>query len=216
MRLSARDQIIIAVVVLVLFAVAFFFFLILPQINRIGDLESQLDQANQQAQQSQALLQRRLESKARSAETQVSRMELSSAVPEAPQLPSIIVELQDSANAAGVDLVAITPDTIEIPEEEMDIEAVRGITLTVGVTGRWRQVIDFMHKIDNLSRALSYLTSSVAGLESLEEEDTDEQMRVQANFGLEAYMLNTPGGVPPSASSPATSTTPPPPEGDES
>ena len=216
MRLSARDQIIIAVVVLILFAVAFFFFLILPQINRIGDLESQLDQANQQTQQSQALLQRRLESKAHSAETQVSRMELSSAVPEAPQLPSIIVELQDSANAAGVDLVAITPDAVDIPEEEMNIEAVRGITLTVGVTGRWRQVIDFMHKMDNLSRALSYLTSSVAGLETLEEEDGDEPMRVQANFGLEAYMLNTPEGVAPSGSDPASDTAPPPPAEDES
>lgn len=215
MKLSARDQIIIAVVVLVLFAVAFFFFLILPQINRIGDLEDQLDQANQQTQQAQALLQRRLESKSHSAETQVSRMELSSSVPEAPQLPSIIVELQDSANAAGVDLVAITPDTVDIPEEEMNVEAVRGITLTVGVTGRWRQVIDFMHKMDNLSRALSYLTSSVAGLDSVEEEG-DEPIRVQANFGLEAYMLNAPGDVAPSGSDPATGTTPPPPAGDES
>jgi Tfp pilus assembly protein PilO len=215
MRLSVRDRIIIAVVALVLFAVAFFFFLILPQVNRIGDLEDQLDQANQQTQEAQALVQRRLESKSRSAETQVSRMELSSAVPEAPQLPSIIVELQDSANAAGVDLVAITPDDVDIPEEEMNIEAVRGITLTVGATGRWRQVIDFMHKIDNLSRALSYLTSSVSGLEAIDEE-TDEPMEVQANFGLEAYMLNTPGGVAPSGSEAPTGTAAPAPEGDES
>jgi Tfp pilus assembly protein PilO len=210
MRLSPRDQIIISIVVIVLFAVAFFFLLILPQINRVGDLEAQLDQANQDAQEAQALLQRRLEAKTQAADTQVARMELASRVPEAPQLPSVIVELQDAANAAGVELVAITPDDVVIEEEDMNVEAVRGITLTIGAEGRWRQVIDFMHKMDGLARALSYITASVTSIDA--DESTDGETRVQANYGLETYMLNTPGGSAPASGSEATGTAPPAPE----
>jgi Tfp pilus assembly protein PilO len=197
-RLSARTQIIIAIVVIAALAVAFIVFAILPLITSASDVDAQIDQANTNLATAQALLARRQSAKAQSAQNEVELIALANEVPDTPQLPSVIIELQDVANAAGLEFPQITvgdltPGQAADGSETSDYSAV---PLTVVVRGEWADVIEYCGKLYELERGVRITSSSHI---YVPETETSEAY-VQGTIELEVYVMAA-------AESPSTSGT---------
>ena len=109
MKIGPREQIIITVVAVVVVVVAIGAFLVWPQIQKLGALDDDITAARADVASAQALLQTREQSKARASDTDAKWLRLANLVPDQPDLPSLIVELQDAAFASGVQLLGVTP-----------------------------------------------------------------------------------------------------------
>jgi Tfp pilus assembly protein PilO len=208
MRLSARDQIIIGVVVTVLVAIAVFFLFIMPMFGEISDLEAELQQIQTDTAEARTLLARRQDAKAQAAETQVRLLDIASRFPEAPELPALIIELQDVANRVEIDFIQMSP------EEPVALEGNAGVSalgVSIQIQGDWRQYIDFLEELSDLRREVRITNWSISAVppedvavtgataegegtvaaDDEEEELTEEDLMytVAANVSLEAYMM---------------------------
>jgi len=201
-RVSARTQIIIATAVIAALALAFIVVGIVPQITAASDVDSQIDQANTNLITAQALLARRQSAKAQSAQNEVELIDLANQVPDTPLLPSVIIELQDVANATGLDFPQITvadlePGTLADDTETSDYSAV---PMTVIVRGEWADVIEYCRELHELDRGVRITSSSHVYVPAT---DTSEAY-VQATIMLEVYVMAAATSDVPSASTVAS------------
>ena len=109
MKIGPREQLILVIVGLFVVLVAVAALLVWPQYQKQKSLDDQIAAAEQQLQTSKTLLAQRQEIKNRAAATDAQWLRLASLVPENPDLPSLIIELQDVAFASGVQIVGMTP-----------------------------------------------------------------------------------------------------------
>jgi len=186
-RMSARTQIIIAIAVIAALAVAFIVFGILPLITAASEVDAEIDQANTNLVTAQALLARRQSAKSQSAQNEVELIDLANQVPDAPQLPSVIIELQDVANAAGLEFPQITvgdltPGLAADGSETTDYSAV---PLTVVVRGEWADIIEYCRKLYELDRGVRITASSHIYVPETETSDA----YVQGTIELEVYVM---------------------------
>ena len=117
MNMSPRNILIIAVAGCVLVAVAAVALLVVPQVSKMRDLDAQIQTAEQEKASAQALLERRQQAKNRAAMTDAELLVLANSVPESPELPSLIIELQDAAVDAGLQFRSLSPGPPERPWE---------------------------------------------------------------------------------------------------
>ena len=150
MKLSPRNKLIAvavgaAVVVILLFGV-----LVIPSIGKMNDLGTQIDAAEQEAQTASALLDQRREVKDAASVTDATLIQLNNAVPQNPELPSLIIELQDVAYSTGVSLRVVTP------AEPVQDEGEEFVTIPVAIEiwGTWADTVDYLQQLSKLSRQL--------------------------------------------------------------
>jgi Tfp pilus assembly protein PilO len=203
-RLSARNQIIIAVAVLVAGALAFVFLGIMPMFREASTIDEQIATAKQDLANAQAVVQRRQAAKAQSAQNEVELMRIANRIPDSPQLPSVIIDLQDVANACGLKFPNITVGALaQKQNEDGTVAEYSALPITIIVNGDWADVIEYYRKLDKLDRGVRVTTSSFTYVPEAEETPA----YVQANIVLEVYvMAAAPPMVeqPPAASQDAT------------
>jgi Tfp pilus assembly protein PilO len=135
-------------------------------------------------------------------------MKLANRVPDSPQLPTVIIQLQDAANAAGLEFAQISPAAVE-PGEEVaagQVPAFSKVPISVVVRGDWADIIEFTRKLDAMERAIRITSSSFKDIPATETEDR----YVEANIIVEIYVMSAPPVN--ATSTPAslqTTTTPP-------
>lgn len=211
-RLSAQNQLIIAIVAIVIMAVAVVFFAIMPQFERATLLDQKIAEATSEIQSQQAVLARRQSAKAQSADNQVEMLRIANQVPESPELPTLIVDLQDTANAAGLDFTQLQPGTptpvVNAAAQSMGYSAV---SITMMVSGSWADQIEFLRKIDKLSRGVRIKTISY----SYSPETQEDEAAVIGTIAIEVYTMsivqtNVSGASTSAPASPPASATPSP------
>ncbi len=194
--MSPRSRLILTIAALVVVVLALAAILIYPQFGKLKDLDERIAQAQAQIDQAKALLEQRQAIKSQAAQTDTALLRLSNQVPESPELPSLIIELQDTANDAGVEFRTLTPSE---PEQKNGYAAV---VMSMDVSGEWADAIDFMRRLGKLTRQVRMVGLTVTPAAPPEgEEDVPQQ--VQLSFSLEVYTLAPAGS--------ATGATPPPP-----
>lgn len=195
-KLSAQNQMIIAIAVIVVLAAAATFFLIVPQFQQASAIDAEIQTEQSNLVTAQALVARRQSAKAQSAANEVELMRIANRIPDAPQLPSVIIELQDVANAAGLEFPQINVSAIgEGPTTADGTPAgYHVVPLTVSVRGDWSDVVDYYHRIDKLERGVRVTTTSFSYLPKTEE----QRAMIQAAISLEVYVM-APAASAPSA-----------------
>ncbi|MDO9556775.1 MAG: type 4a pilus biogenesis protein PilO [Coriobacteriia bacterium] len=183
-KLSSRNQLIIAGVIIVLISAAVVFLGIMPLFEKAADIDIQMLDADTQMQAANALVERRLSAKERAAENQVELLRIANQVPEAPQLPSVIIELQDTANATGLDFIQITPSVPAVSEDGTYSTMSLGVTLH----GDWSDIIEYTRKIDKLSRGVRVKLGSFSRVEETDEIG-DVTSYINAQMTLEVYVM---------------------------
>lgn len=150
MKVSPRNRLIIVAVAALLLVVVLVVALILPAVRQISVAQGQIEAAEASAQSASLLLEQRRQIKDRAAATDAQFLALAVAVPENPDLPDLIIELQDLAFDSGVLLSSIQPgDPVATPP------AVHvAIPVTLKVAGPWADVVDYLQQLRRVPRQL--------------------------------------------------------------
>ena len=160
MKIGPREQLILVIVGLLVVLVAVAALLVWPQYQKQKALDEDLAAATAQLQTSKDLLAQRQQIKNRAATTDAQWLRLASLVPENPDLPSLIIDLQDAAFASGVQMNGVAPaDPSESPDKSYVL-----IPMEVRILGTWADTIDYLKSIDKLNRGIRVVnfTSTVA------------------------------------------------------
>jgi Tfp pilus assembly protein PilO len=207
-KLSAQMQMYIAIAVLALVTLAAALLLILPKFQEASSIDAEIVIANTSLADAQALLARRQSAKAQSAANEVELMRIANQVPDAPQLPSVIIELQDVANLSGVVLDQITPSDPVPGRANADGSpaSYSAVSIPLLVHGDWREIIDYLNRLGALERGVRVTEVSVTQIPASE----DTEAYVEANITLEVYVMGevTVSATAPASPSATTTTTP--------
>jgi Tfp pilus assembly protein PilO len=200
----------IAIAALVVVTLAVAFFLILPGFQEASSLDATIETENANLATAQALLARRQSAKAQSAANEVELMRIANEVPDSPQLPSVIIELQDLANASGVELRELAPGELVDAEPATAGAPVEYSRAPIDILlrcelGEWASLIDCLHRIQGLDRGVRITEITVTHIPAT---DTTPAY-IEADVTLEVYVMasaNVPVAPTPAASQSATPT----------
>lgn len=156
MKLSSRDLMIVVVAAIAVVAILFVVFAIVPQFNELSALDAAMLKAQGDITAAQQLLASRQGAKAQAAETQAQLTRLDNEIPDAPELPTLIIDLQDAANDAGVVMDTLSPGRPSAPAD-----GYQKISLGFNVTGQWDDAVDFLRRLSELNRGVRVLSSDV-------------------------------------------------------
>lgn len=187
MKLSHRDQLIALGVVIVLLVVAFAFLLIVPQRKTISRLDGEISQARAEIAEAKMLVGRRQEAKRDAAATEADLLHIANAIPESPEMPSLIIELQDTANEAGLEFVTLAPD-----EELVELEGYRAASIGLKLRGTWADIVHYTQRMQKLNRELRIVDMIVAPVRNVEgETNPDAAPLLEADLTIQVYTMAT-------------------------
>lgn len=203
-RLSVQVQMYILIAVVVLLSLGVVLLVIMPMVQEASDLEAKIAAEQANLATAQALVARRQSAKAQSAANEVELMRIANQVPDSPQLPGVIIEVQDVANAAGVELPQISIGDVSPAAAGADgvVPAFSVLQITVRYGGDWPDVIDFDRRLRSLNRGVRVVSTRLSYVPETEEEDAF----VDATSILEVYTMSATAAAPAAAPVPAPTT----------
>lgn len=178
MKLTSTQKIIAVVVGAVVVLALAVFLLIVPQFSKLSRIGQQINQAEADMASAQTLLAQRQQIKQQAATTEAESLRLSNELPESPELPSFIMELQDCVNASGLEFSILEPSE---PEERTGYQA---IPMKVTVRGRWQDIVDFLSRVRRIDRQVRVLGFTVDPLP----QDITATSTVDAGVTLESVL----------------------------
>ncbi len=143
--MSRRAIMIIVAVALVAALVAYWFLLFSPLQKSITEHEGRIEAERQQLMVLQAKLAQLSQMKEEAARNEARLLELAKMVPSSPELPSLILQIQDLAAEAGIDFMTITPGDAS-PAASFQV-----IPLQLVFTGSFFDVNDFIYRAEQLA-----------------------------------------------------------------
>ena len=205
-----RNILVLVLLVLLLLVVGYYFLFLGPLLDRLGERseersakEAQLANLRQEVAE--------LEAVQRSApETERQLLELSKRVPTQPEIPTLVVQMEDVADAAGVTQLSIQPGTPGPPPGGDDYSVV---PVTMSFEGTYEQLIDFLRRTGQLARlvtvnGITYEEATQEG-STLQEIERVLQVEVEAEvyFQPSVEPSDVPSGAAPAAPAPPQTTT---------
>jgi type IV pilus assembly protein PilO len=145
-KFSARDQL-LAVGLGTLVVLALAVLLVLkPQFGTLASLSQEQQVEQEKLAESELKLQRLDALRQEAAGIEAKRISLARRLPEDPELPSLIVELQRVANAADLEL-----DTVDIGNLSHE-QGFAEMTLNLQAVGSFYSVVDFLYRVEKMTR----------------------------------------------------------------
>jgi Tfp pilus assembly protein PilO len=193
LKLEPKQQLIAAAIGIAIVAGLFAFFLIVPQFRQMSALDAQMQKAEADIVAAQQLLSVRQEAKSAAAETQARLTRLDNQIPDAPELAALIIDLQNTADDAGVAWDKLAPTK---PGEEGD--GFQKIALNFTVAGRWDDLVEYTRRLAGLERAVRILSVQVTPEKtgaSATTETANQPQKLTAQFSIEVYSLPRAGGT---------------------
>ncbi len=198
MKLTSQYKLYIAIAVAVVIIAAAVALLIVPKFSERGDLKAQMSDVEQQIQTNEALLKKRQETKQRAAITDAELLQLANQVPESPELPALIIELQDAVNESGLYFSAIAPDAgITRGSPGSSDSAANAAYWTTGITldvvGTWQDTVDLLQRLRRITRQIRIVSLEVTP--ENEESSTDTTVTVEmpnevrTTLSIEVYTI---------------------------
>ncbi|MCE5190179.1 MAG: type 4a pilus biogenesis protein PilO [Actinomycetia bacterium] len=186
-RLSAQTQMIVAGVIIVVIAVAGLFLGILPVFDKTRQMDARISALDGQIMTENAVVASRQSAKAQAAQTEVDLIKIANQVPESPELPSLIINLQDTANQAGLVFAQITPQT---PAAVLGADGqplgYSSIQIEVKVEGQWADIIQYVRTLSKYTRGIRVKSVALNGVDATE----TQERYVGAKLVLEVYTMS--------------------------
>lgn len=175
MNLTARNKVIALAVVAGILIILLSVVLVVPQFRKMAENRAQIDEADRQSQAAKTLLDQRITVKNAASVTDATLTQLNNAIPENPELPSLIIELQDVAYSSGMSLRGVVPGAPIQNEGEQFIT----VPVDVETWGTWSDSVDFLQQLRRLSRQVRIVDFEASML--------DENAASEANIELPPY-----------------------------
>lgn len=154
-----RRNTLVVILVAIVMLVAYFFLIFNPQTGKINDAREEADAAEAQVQQLELELAHLRQLQKDEPKLREQAAVLDAAMPNDPQLANFILQVQDSANAAGIEWLSVSPSPPAAANPPQP--GVLEVTIAMNVEGGYFQVQDFVVRLETLSRALKIGTVSL-------------------------------------------------------
>lgn len=187
-----RNILILGVLIIVVLIVGYYFLLLSPlwtqyneKVQERSDKEAQLADLQQQVND--------LEEIRRNASTiERQLLELAKRIPTQPEIPTLVVQIEEIADLSGVTQVSIVPGSPGPPPGGGDFSVV---PITMSFEGTYDQLQDFLFRTRNLARLV---TVNSVTYEPVEAEATTAEVGAERTLQveIEADVYFQPSGVP--------------------
>jgi type IV pilus assembly protein PilO len=147
-----RNILLLGALGIVLVVVAFYFFLLSPLLGRLDEQAQAREDKQAQLAQLQQEVNELEEVRRNSPEIERQLLELSKRIPAQPEIPTLVVQIQEIANASGVTQLSIEPGTPAPPPGGGDYSVV---PITMTFKGTYDQMQDFLLRTRNLARLVT-------------------------------------------------------------
>ncbi len=206
MNRSDRNILILGLLVIVLLVVGYYFLLLSPLLNTLddraqerSDKEAQLANLQQEVAQLEAI-------KRNAPETERQLLELSKRIPSQPEIPTLVVQIEEIAKAAGVTQLTIVPGTPGPPPGGGDFSVV---PITMSFEGTYEQLQDFLLRTRNLARlvtvnGVTYEEAETTG--TTVQEGIEKPLQVEIEAEVYFQPEDVPAGAAPAAPVPPETT----------
>jgi type IV pilus assembly protein PilO len=229
MSRNDRNILILGILGIVIIVVGYYFLLLSPLLQRLDEQAQARDDKQAQLEQVQQEVNELEEVRRNSPEIQSQLLELSKRVPTQPQIPTLVVQVEEIADASGVTQLSVDPEPPTAPAGGGDYQAV---PVTMTFDGTYDQMQDFLLRTRNLTRLvtvteLRYCRNPTIGEEASCEIEgeasgaTDEtttlnpavETRLSVEVQADVYFQpeDVPSGAETTAPTPQETTTPSPP-----
>lgn len=188
----------------VVILVAWYFLIIVPKKDETDSKLAEYQTANAEYEQNRAKVQRIDEERTAAKQAAGDLLKLNKLIPMDSQVPSMIVELQATANDAGLKFLKIVPAT---PVAGADGGTI--VPIEINVQGEYYDIHDFLYRVENYARMEGNdinVTGRLINVIALDltQPDSGDFPQVLVKIGANAYMTSPPpAGA--TASRPATS-----------
>ena len=192
MKLTSLQKMIIVASLVVVVAVLVVAFVIMPQFTQLADLQAQKSAAEARTSAATAVLNNLRAAKGRAAVTEAELLQVGTQMPDSPQLPSLIIELQDIANASGVKVTSIAPGQPVLAGGGQYTE----IALSTQVTAEWDDLLDYLKRLDHSTRLLRVSNLTVnPPVASTATTGTAASTALSVSMTMKAYVIGNNGVV---------------------
>lgn len=207
MKLTATQLMIAAGVLAGIVVVAAVLLLVVPQFQTLTELDGRKVAAEQSMSQTKATLTQLEQVKRGAAETQAQLIKISNQVPDSPELPTLVIELQNAADSAGLNFQSIKP-VAPTPPSSLGFSAA---AVTVKLQGRWADILDFLRRTQRMTRSVRLVSVEVLPATTTGSTVTtptpDTPVDLTANVVLKVYVM-APTSAGASSAAPAGTTSP--------
>jgi type IV pilus assembly protein PilO len=217
MSRNDRNILILGILGIVIVVIGFYFLLLSPLLQSLNEQAQAREDKRAQLEQVQQEVNELEEVRRNSPEIQRQLLELSKRIPTQPQIPTLIVQVEEIADASGVTQLSVDPEPPTAPAGGGDYQVV---PVTMSFDGTYDQMQDFLLRTRNLTRLVTVTDvdySVEAGTSEASGETTTLVPGVETllSVELQADVYFQPEGVPSgtetTAPTPQETTTPTPP-----
>ena len=200
-----RNAILLGALGLVLILVAFYFLLLGPLLNNLEETAAARDERQDTLAELQAEVARLEEVRRSSPELQRQLLELNKRIPDQPEVETLVVQVEDIAQTAGVTQTELVRGDPEPPEGGGDF-TVQPITMSF--EGTYEELLEFLLLADDLVRlmAVNSVSYEVAEEGTTAAPDVEQNLAVEINAEVYFQPTDVPEGTAPVAPAPTETT----------
>lgn len=152
MERSQRNILILGAGAVLLLLVGYYVLLLGPQRAELADRQDERDAREEQLAQLDAEVARLEGIQSRAPEIERELLELSRRVPGQPEVPTVVVQVEEIADEAGVTQLLVEPGEPEQPEDGGDYTV---IPITMTFEGGYDELQEFLLRLRNLTRLVA-------------------------------------------------------------
>jgi type IV pilus assembly protein PilO len=149
---TTRNIIILGVLAIVVLLVGYYFLLLSPLLGRLDEQAQAREDKQAQLAQIQKEVNELEEVRRNSPEIERQLLELSKRIPAQPQIPTLVVQVEEIADASGVTQLKVDPEPAASPAGGGDYQVV---PVTMQFNGTYDEMQDFLLRTRNLVRLVT-------------------------------------------------------------
>jgi type IV pilus assembly protein PilO len=192
-NLTPKQQIIIFAVIMALVAILLIVLLIVPQVINLGALGVEEQAAKTELNVAKSTYSQLEELKRTSRKTEAELIRVDRKAPEDPELPALLIQIQDISSKSGIGLLSVKPSPLVQNADFAEVP------LEIQIDGYFFSLLDFIYRLEKLPRIINVKSIDI-------KEGTLQLPNISVTVKASAY-ITTPGVISAAA---ASTTTPPP------
>lgn len=148
-QFGPKQQVLVTAIVLAVLIVVFVVFFILPKVVQTGSSSVEEQSALSQLNAAKSSYGQLEELKKTSRKTEYQLMTLERQAPSDAELPSLLMQLQDTSAKSGINFMSIKPTA---PVQKNDYQEV---PLAIEIDGYFFSLLDFVYRVEKLPRIIN-------------------------------------------------------------
>jgi Tfp pilus assembly protein PilO len=188
--MNKRVKLLLMAAGLVVVAALVWFFLLSPIRGDIAALDTQIEEEQSQLLAARTKLAQAEATRDEGKRNQARLLELAKLMPTEAEIPSLLLQIQDLADEAGIEFIAISPGDSKLSDDK----SYRTLSLDLEFEGTYFSVTDFVYRAERMASGPGRLLSiKELGLEIKETTGAETVAGASPNLGvnmtMEAYLL---------------------------